>query len=1544
MVVLRASEWALKRFVKFILKRTLSKIIGNNDGSARESLASIDIALSEGILELKDVELNTIFVRDALFSSFINSEDGNENDSISIASAKCGKIKIKIPWNSLYSDRCELLIEDVAVLVVRRSARGGESAEGGEMKKKHPERIRKDKTLLHIYDNNDLNSHSENVKEIERAQKLNKDEDDDVVKGVGEGDASEEDEKTTEPGAVMKAIKRLIRGALLSVRNISFDFDTFCNNNVDEKSIVSLLIESGAYVHDGQAIVNMRSVELRVGEHVVLSPFHAQLSKREDESEHSTYALSIENSIHASLTERTVHAFSQLCEKSNEKGDATGDSEAIENLVKEEKRESGEKEKCFVEDSRMNALNKSFLDCILEVKKRNRTRKVGDKNGNEHSFVVGDDDGDDEFYDCESSEHSNDLDIEKFTRSVISSFYEESVSRVQSQADSIIVPSSTYCIAFESDSKVSMEWDDGSNLYLAFDRSSRFVYCESSLMKLFAPRIAMTLQVDQSSPILSLEIVSDEVLPVVSIINKKISPEEERITTLTLSSVGAELFLDGETFIRIPELAHQVFTLTNRNTRNQYSARDAAFASTTDETMDIANSAEQILELARASSIQYSMTSTHLDVFFTRTRMGQIDTSLNSFRNLPDVHPFKLKQNEIGDVVDSFSIDLHIDSLDVNIDGKSEASLILPEESDVFASASEKLPSLSSRKGTRFHVCFTEVAFVAALAVCGDQDANFLSFTSSRISSYGGDDANRRILAIDTCAVQLSKLPVLEDCAYSQISSRIFANTCDICLGRSSNSKDKCSRDGRALFEALVYSFGMDYGDTSEEVNREEQKNTSSVVVAVSACVNFQRIQAIARDATSTVIVETKRIGIHVAPNEDTFKVHENFLKNQKVFATHVIDVRVRDSFTVRVNDVTFLSFRDDVDACSSLVFAFDAEYSPDGKSTVIFSFDRPCDVSMYESHTIATIRSGLDCIMGSTRDKQDILSKANIEREERDENDLEYVFIRQPRKRRDNFKEEERSKIAFAATTKALQDASKADFEMNLDSKDVANCRRNVQDSNASSRHSTANEKINVLSLCRSSRVHGFGGDCDGIFSNRKTVRFLPLPLNAPESSSLSVHAFAKSIDVTLHNGAENACRGLRMEIKNISNRFDIFEASSRWGYHLVCDGDSINVVDLTPNVAWPNIYSRRIEREPTGVANSDVQIMLTGVRCDAEDTTLGACEIALKFSLCPARVRLEQSVVKTLLDFMTSAFADGDEDSDDDGFCGSFDSESNDGDVSNHNTYFQLVEVTPWSLRLDYCANENVDVYALTAGNYLEALNLIPWGGVSLEFPTFRLVGISGVRNMLHAISSRIIDCVTKDQAHKFVKAFAPVQSANRVTSAAKDIYKNPLAYKQRKGDAARSSRMFGEVVLSTARFCKAVSLEALKLGEFVSGNASAVLEAAENLLDGEEVRREKRTDRDRMPDGIADGVSSARHDFIGGVVKAKNAVVRDPLRKFQTPKDYGGGAKAAAKTLIKNAPRAGIAALSGTTKATNKVIVGVKNTLFDDSSTSSTEKRGG
>ena len=69
----------------------------------------------------------------------------------------------------------------------------------------------------------------------------------------------------------------------------------------------------------------------------------------------------------------------------------------------------------------MNALNKSFLDCILEVKKRDC---IEDANDDESSMI------DDEFFDCASPEHADDMNIENFSRSVISSFYLNSNSCV----------------------------------------------------------------------------------------------------------------------------------------------------------------------------------------------------------------------------------------------------------------------------------------------------------------------------------------------------------------------------------------------------------------------------------------------------------------------------------------------------------------------------------------------------------------------------------------------------------------------------------------------------------------------------------------------------------------------------------------------------------------------------------------------------------------------------------------------------------------------------------------------------------------------------------------------------------------------------------------------------------------------------------------------------------------------------------------------------------------------------------------------------------
>ena len=95
----------------------------------------------------------------------------------------------------------------------------------------------------------------------------------------------------------------------------------------------------------------------------------------------------------------------------------------------------------------------------------------------------------------------------------------------------------------------------------------------------------------------------------------------------------------------------------------------------------------------------------------------------------------------------------------------------------------------------------------------------------------------------------------------------------------------------------------MDRGDINDVADR-DNKIYTSLVVAMSACVDFNRIQVVTCGATSTMVMETTTLSIRVAPNKDTFKVHENFLQNQSAFATHAINMRVRDSFTVSLNEV----------------------------------------------------------------------------------------------------------------------------------------------------------------------------------------------------------------------------------------------------------------------------------------------------------------------------------------------------------------------------------------------------------------------------------------------------------------------------------------------------------------------------------------------------------------------------------------------------------------------------------------------------------------
>ena len=1695
MVVFRASEWALKKFIKFILTRLLSKIIGNR--TKQESLQSIDFALSAGTLELTCVELNTSFVQELLFSSSTTptNTDEKNHEALSIASATCGKIKIKIPWNNLYTERCELVIEDVSVQVI---VNAGDEKHGYGCKQGEEESVKmKHKTTrLHFYNaNNDSHRNSVNVMEINRAIDDEEEKEHTVLENMeketkaDEFNTSNVTEKTAEPGAIMKAIKRLLKGGLVSIHNVVIDFVMMCESEEEcTTTTASLLIENGTYVHEGRSEtgiendvpasstsssvleINIQGMELRIGESQVISPFDAKLSKSSvtgvtggDGSSTLdvtvTYSFSVEDSVYISSSEHVIDVFSRLKHAFTKKH-IDDNKDGLDN--EEDGTYDGENNVTLLKSQNLQNTNKSFLECILEKENNKNTDETEN-----HDI--------DEFYDCEQPASENDDEdvlLEKFSRSIFSSFYEQKQTKVISseheheeelgiitegkRAGTTSTTSSTtttmYDIKFVNQLRFEMRWEDGSDMVLTLDTASRIEISKEN-QKLFAPHFSAFLQVNDSSPLLTLEIVSDEVLPLLSFQSN--SSDGKRNKIIAISSTKAALFLDGETLLRVPELAHLLCTFKNErenmNREDQYTRAKDIFMNTTLEILgDCTDSVEEINQLARVSSLQFSMSSTRVDIILKKTIIGRVDSFLRGIRHLPESHPLYLRENELGVQVHSFSLELNIDSLDVIIkeeeeEEEKESSEIkkfsIEKSPSVFSSASEKLSSSkdvmeSSFTAAAFLISFSDISIFLAHAVCGDQDSNFTSLKCSRIVSVPLHHSHRsihhqcmgkmnekdiiciEIFTVDKIALQVSKLPIRGNSAgYAQQAiSLSVENVCANYFGishennitndndeeKNTSKKNEFNSCDMRRFLSLIYDTFVMKTDKKSKNEIEATKTirtTSSIVVAMSTRIDLKKIKVSASDNNSKIVMELNSLEISAEPSDEELNIcyvptaatvdnnHEIHLQN--VFATHKVNAQVNGSFTLYMDDAALFTFREDTSSSlSQRTLSIDIVYSPtvDRKTTVTLCFLRACDFLIHDLNNIRSIRSILGIMFAANKTANLYLTGPQVvlaDVDERDEKDLEYVFIKQPHKRRVNVRQDHSSGFNSSdddddavrnSTLEAMKIASKGNSRFNSGTTPDRNDLEKVRvDTGALPFSSSGDEgKKTVLislSLIRSNRkqqlkqhhemhqkrLNMFGGDDDDL---SRRFRFLPLPLNAPKSSTVSFHAFAKSVDVRIHNANDSntACKGLRVNLQNISSRCDIFENSARWGYYFVCEADEFTMTDLTPSAIWPNIYSRyqlqsSSHDNDTSKNNEtrDIQFDLTGIRCDLDESSLRSCEIALKFLLKPARVRLDQKVVKMLLDF-SEAFKNDcknekEVDSDDD-FCVAFENgglsnttpKKLENDVGrNEKSYFQVIEIAPWFLRLDYYANENVDVYALTAGNYLEALNLIPWGGVSLEFPAIHLVGISGAQNVFDAILSRLIDCVTKDQAHKFVKAFAPVASANRMTSAAKDIYKNPMAYKQRKGEAARSARMFGEAIVSTAHFCKAVSLEALKLGEFVSGSAAAVLEAAEQILDGEEMRREMRTERDKMPDGVADGVRFARDDFVGGVIKAKNAIVRDPMRKFSTPKDYGGGAKSAAKTLIKNAPRAGVAALSGASRATNKVIVGVKNSFFPSSSTS-------
>jgi autophagy-related protein 2 len=122
----------------------------------------------------------------------------------------------------------------------------------------------------------------------------------------------------------------------------------------------------------------------------------------------------------------------------------------------------------------------------------------------------------------------------------------------------------------------------------------------------------------------------------------------------------------------------------------------------------------------------------------------------------------------------------------------------------------------------------------------------------------------------------------------------------------------------------------------------------------------------------------------------------------------------------------------------------------------------------------------------------------------------------------------------------------------------------------------------------------------------------------------------------------------------------------------------------------------------------------------------------------------------------------------------------------------YFQKVVIWGTGVSVDYCPR-TVDIAALRDGDFLELLNLVPWGGVDLALKPLRFNGLVGWDGLAAAAAQEWMSHVGRTQAHKFLTGVAPIRSVVRVGGAVAALLAGP---------AASLQDVVGDVVLSATR----------------------------------------------------------------------------------------------------------------------------------------------
>lgn len=262
----------------------------------------------------------------------------------------------------------------------------------------------------------------------------------------------------------------------------------------------------------------------------------------------------------------------------------------------------------------------------------------------------------------------------------------------------------------------------------------------------------------------------------------------------------------------------------------------------------------------------------------------------------------------------------------------------------------------------------------------------------------------------------------------------------------------------------------------------------------------------------------------------------------------------------------------------------------------------------------------------------------------------------------------------------------------------------------------------------------------------------------------------------------------------------------------------------------------------------------------------------------------------------------------------------------------YFQLCHIAPLIVNIDYCPQ--VDEVALTQGDYLQLLNILPLEGLELTLAEVKLHGVLGWATIVESMVSSWVEDITRTQLHRILSGIAlpPIPLVTHVGSEAVNLILVSID-KLKKGQS-----VFRSLRKGTSSLVRCFTVQSLNTVSQLSKGTQAVLEytnaaispdTPQNSVRIESHGHGKRTD----PSNINEGFYQAYDSIARGLNYAGNTIVAVPLAEYKR-----AGIAGYVKSVVRAVPIAILRPAIGATEAITKASLGIRNTIDPNSLKSS------